>query len=650
MNPNSRYWERRLAEDMFDEMSKVETSFADIAKLFTQALLYMQAQAEDIFEKYRDKHGLSDEEARELLHRMNDPANLKEMQERLRNTADSAEKKELVRKLEAPAYQERIRRAEELRKNINTIMEDLAAKEEEKGEEILKEAADDGYYEAIYRTQQRADAGFSFSELNPELVDEAIHTNFNGKEFSERVWGNTGKLAEVLKEELAVGILTQRAERETALAIAQRMGKGLVEARRLVRTESNRLYTEFAMKGLEEAGIEKYMFLATLDLRTSKMCREHDGKIYKVKERKTGDNCPPLHPWCRSTVMGIISEALLSKLNRDALDPETGKRIKVPLSMTYAEWHKKYVKGRGQDMAEKEKQPQSRNLTREQYERYRRRGVGPDSYEEFIKIKGAPEAWAKLQEEYRKAKEVPKKSKKKKAVHPKVEDKAAEVVVESEKVEGENIYQDQTINAANDVANTNSEDVPSTEQDNWPEDIIITNTWEDDGEFRQGYEDITEEALTDVAPNTNPVEDITDFAQDGRRYTVDGVNVKLEYEPKEKQTAELLQRKLGVTVQMMPKVNGDYKHVETPDYLVDGERWDRKGVEGNSPKYVYNTIHKKKQQAETFVLCMTDRTSLQLQEVIRQAQEVFFNYHTRFVRQIIVVDKNGNIVRILKRK
>ena len=445
MDPNSRYWERRLAKDMFDEISKVETSFSDITALFLRALLYMQMQAEDVFEKYRDKHGLTDEEAEQLLESMTDPTDLDEMQEKLRNTADREEKKELIKKLEAPAYQERIRRAKELQENVNTVMKDLAAKEEEKAAGILKEAADDGYHETIYRTQQRAEAGFSFSKLNPTLVEEAVHTNFSGKEFSERVWGNTEKLAQVLKEELVLSVLTQRSERETALAIAQRMGKGLMEARRLVRTESNRLYTEFAMKGLEEAGIEKYMFLATLDLRTSKMCREHDGKIYKVKERKTGDNCPPLHPWCRSTVMGIISEALLSKLNRDALDPETGKRIKVPLSMTYAEWHKKYVKGRGQDMAEKEKQPQSRNFTREQYDRYRNRGVGPDSYEEFIKLKGDPEEWAKLQAEYRKAKEVPKKSKKKKAVQPKAEGKVTEVHVEPEKVEG-NAYRDQKNN------------------------------------------------------------------------------------------------------------------------------------------------------------------------------------------------------------
>jgi uncharacterized protein with gpF-like domain len=38
-------------------------------------------------------------------------------------------------------------------------------------------------------------------------------------------------------------------------------------------------------KAYEEAGIEKYRFVAVLDVRTSEVCREKDGKEYYLKDK-----------------------------------------------------------------------------------------------------------------------------------------------------------------------------------------------------------------------------------------------------------------------------------------------------------------------------------------------------------------------------
>ena len=86
------------------------------------------------------------------------------------------------------------------------------------------------------------------------------------------------------------------------------------------------------------------MFLATLDLRTSSMCREHDGEVYEVSERRTGVNYPPMHPWCRSDTIALDDDEWLAKATRSARDPETGKTIQVPADMTYKDWYAKYVK------------------------------------------------------------------------------------------------------------------------------------------------------------------------------------------------------------------------------------------------------------------------------------------------------------------
>ncbi|WP_193434289.1 minor capsid protein, partial [Streptococcus suis] len=97
----------------------------------------------------------------------------------------------------------------------------------------------------------------------------------------------TQALANELQKQLAVSLLTGRSAHETAEVIEAQFGKGSQNARRLIRTETSYFHAEMEAKAYEEADVEYYRFLATLDLRTSSICREHDGKIYKVSERIT---------------------------------------------------------------------------------------------------------------------------------------------------------------------------------------------------------------------------------------------------------------------------------------------------------------------------------------------------------------------------
>ena len=105
------------------------------------------------------------------------------------------------------------------------------------------------------------------------------------------------------------------------------------------------------MESYKECGIDKYQYLATLDLRTSEICRELDGKVFLVKDQQPGKNCPPMHPWCRSTTIAIIGEKMLEGMKRRARDPVTGKTYLVPASMNYREWYAKYVKSDGKTVA-----------------------------------------------------------------------------------------------------------------------------------------------------------------------------------------------------------------------------------------------------------------------------------------------------------
>ena len=128
-------------------------------------------------------------------------------------------------------------------------------------------------------------------------------------------------------------------------AIMEKMGVGAMQARRLVRTESCYVANQAEMESYKECDIEKYRFVATLDLRTSDICQELDSKVFEVTKQQPGVNCPPMHPNCRSTTIAEFDTDVMAGMQRRARNPITGKNELVPADMTYKEWYEKYVNG-----------------------------------------------------------------------------------------------------------------------------------------------------------------------------------------------------------------------------------------------------------------------------------------------------------------
>ncbi len=99
-----------------------------------------------------------------------------------------------------------------------------------------------------------------------------INSKWSGVNYSDRIWHNTKSLAQDLKQELLINLVTGRTDSEVADIIANKYAQGASNARRLVRTESCNLANQMEMQSYEECGIETYIYVATLDLKTSTVC------------------------------------------------------------------------------------------------------------------------------------------------------------------------------------------------------------------------------------------------------------------------------------------------------------------------------------------------------------------------------------------
>lgn len=399
----SNYWEKRAAQRMYEDMKTAEEAAEDIRKLYRRASLYIQSQGQDIFEAFRRKTGLTEAEARYYLTHAKSPADVQAVIDFAKQIQDPVRRQEILNWLRASATQSRLARLATLHEAIDNLVPLLYMQELALHQNVYRKILQDSYLHKVFDIQQYSGLGKYVAPMDAKRIDKLMHMRWLGSNYSSRLWGNTQRLAKSLRDELMVSWLTGRPQLATWRAIDAEFHKGQMAARRLIRTESNFLANQAHKEAYKDSGVDKYIYVATLDMKTSKICRSLDGKTFLVKNAQPGKNYPPMHPWCRSTTIAWMPDQLRAKMKRTARDPVTGRNYKVPANMTYNEWYKKYVAG-NQNTA----QPKygERSLTKTQYENYKAR-LGdsfPYSYDEFIKMKSDKDKWAHWQKVYKDAK------------------------------------------------------------------------------------------------------------------------------------------------------------------------------------------------------------------------------------------------------
>ena len=328
-------------------MDKAEKQADQFDKVYQEAKIYLDKEINKIFDKFQRDYGLSQVDARQVLKNMKDKKDLNELRKVLEARPNDPNIQKLLADLDSPAYSFRMKRLERLSNNLDRMHESIYRSEKIGSDVFYSDLMKDSYYKATFDLQQQTGLAYGFSGLPESEIKHLQSFSWlgDGSTYSTDIWKNTGKLTSSIKDELLISLMTGRDTRETAQAIAERFNVGQNDARRLVRTESAFFHNQMELLSYEEADIEKYIFVAVLDKRTSRICQEHDNQVYDRDKAVPGVNCPPMHPWCRSTTVGYDEEADYSKLKRRARNPVTGKTELVPADMTYKEWYSKYVDG-----------------------------------------------------------------------------------------------------------------------------------------------------------------------------------------------------------------------------------------------------------------------------------------------------------------
>ena len=90
------------------------------------------------------------------------------------------------------------------------------------------------------------------------------------------------------------------------------------------------------------------------------------------------------------------------------------------------------------------------------------------------------------------------------------------------------------------------------------------------------------------------------------------------------------------------------KNIETPDYIINGEKFDLKEIYGNGKNTLDTAISKKRNQSTNFIFDIT-KTKMSKEEAIDQINRIYESKHRQWVDKIILI-MNMNILKIYQRK
>lgn len=299
---NSRdYWAERARQDKIKVIKIGEKGIDNLKRLLKINLDDVEKKIKKFYEKYGDNP------AEKLSY-----AEFEKYKQKLRAKAKKYPNDKTLQKLakqDIPKY--KIDRLRALQTDLQIQLTEATAGQEAG---IYKTLNDVGKVsQAVLASRFKNSIGIEFNTIASRKMKQLLSSDWSGATWSERLWKDRElvgeKLTNILEKGIPQGTSLQKMSRE----LKQVTGQSFNNAFRLIRTETSHIDGQVTLEGYKQAQEEfgqklRYKYDAFLDNRTSKICRELDGKTFLVDDAGVGINYPPMHPNCRSTTQLMIDD------------------------------------------------------------------------------------------------------------------------------------------------------------------------------------------------------------------------------------------------------------------------------------------------------------------------------------------------------
>jgi len=345
-NKNAEYWRKRF--ELLEQAQNKQgvQAFAEIEQQCREAQRTLEGQITAWYGRFADNNNISMAEARKMLT-SKELAEFKwDVHDYIRYGEDNANNGVWAKQLENTSARYHINRLEALKMQTQQTLEVMFDKQLDTIDTAMRNIYRNGYYHSAFEIQKGIGIGWDFATLDNKKISKVINKPWaaDGKNFSERIWGNRQKLVNELHTELTRSVMLGQDPQKAIDTIARKMNTSKNNAGRLIMTEQAFFSSAAQRDCFNELDVEKYEIVATLDSITSDICRSLDRKVFPMKDYQSGITAPPFHVWCRTTTVPYFDDDFGLPGERAARG-EDGKTYYVPSDMTYPEWKKAFVEG-----------------------------------------------------------------------------------------------------------------------------------------------------------------------------------------------------------------------------------------------------------------------------------------------------------------
>lgn len=289
---NSNYWEKRALENKLSAIENEEDYLRRISSIYDHANKQIDEKLARVYARYAKENNLTLEEAYKQLPKKMETEYKNDVMDYVNKAKDPSYKQYLLNQ----SIMHKHSVLDQLRTEMRSVIYDIDM--EETGGKFLEKIFTDSNYRAQYSNNEEA-----FAKVDKEKIQNLLKENWSGGgNFSELIWKDREKLVKALDDIVMKGLATGDNYDKMSNKLAKRMDTSKSNAKRLIMTESARMENEGLLSYYERIGAKQLIFVATLDMKTSEICRAMDGTIIDIENAKIGLNVPPLHPYCRSVI------------------------------------------------------------------------------------------------------------------------------------------------------------------------------------------------------------------------------------------------------------------------------------------------------------------------------------------------------------
>ncbi|HBG2388779.1 minor capsid protein [Clostridioides difficile] len=337
------YWRKRFEQLEEAQNNKSIKYYLELEKQYKLAMSNIERDILIWYNRFTENEGISLLEAKKLLNTRELEEFKWSVEEYIKYGKENAINQKWMKELENASARVHITRLEALKLQIQQQVEILYGNELDGIDKLMRDIYTSGYYHTAFNVQQGVNVGWSLMSLDTNRINKVISKPWtsDGLNFSERIWGkHRPALVNELHTKLTQSIIRGENPKKLVNDFAKRFKVSKSQAKNLIMTESAFFASASRKDCFNDLDVEKYEIIATLDLRTSNICRELDGKIFDMKDYQVGITAPPFHCRCRTTTAPWFEDEEGYRAARG----EDGKTYYVPSSMKYNEWYEKYVK------------------------------------------------------------------------------------------------------------------------------------------------------------------------------------------------------------------------------------------------------------------------------------------------------------------